>query len=340
MSAIHGREVRLAARPQGAPQPGDFRVATSETPKPGAGQILLKNHWISVDPMTRILIDAKPLGGAMPPYPLDAVIPGAAVGEVLESQNPDFKAGDYVEGRIGWREYAVSDGAGLRKVDPADGPLSHQLGVLGLPGFSAYVGFKVSGGIQPGQTVLISGAAGAVGSVAGPLAKLAGATVVGIASGPDKIRALTETLGFDRAVDRTAPDFDKQLADAVPNGADVYFDNVGGPLFLQVLKLMARQGRVIVCGLMAQYVDGGERPGPDRLADALEAIMGRSLTVKAFSNTNHPELRAPFLREVGGLLREGRLAAPEHISEGIESVPAAFSRLFTDSVVGKSVIRL
>jgi NADPH-dependent curcumin reductase len=340
MSSVKGREVRLASRPQGRPEPTHFEIALVETPTPASGQVLLKNRWVSVDPMIRILIDARPLGGTAPPLPIGTVIPGAAVAEVIASEHPDFKAGDIVEGRIGWREYALSDGTKLQRVDPHDGPISQALGVLGLPGFSAYVGLKINGEVKPGQTVVVSGAAGAVGSVAGPLIKLAGGTAVGIAAGEERCRALTETLGYDRAVDRLAPDFKARLAEALPSGAEFYFDNVGGPLFMQVVQHLNRGARVTICGLMAQYVDGGEHPGPDRLPDLLQAIMGRGLTIKAFSNQEHLDMREPFLREVGAMLRAGQLKVPEHVSEGIENIPVAFSRLFTDSVVGKSVVRL
>jgi NADPH-dependent curcumin reductase CurA len=340
MNSVTGREVRLAKRPNGAPRPTDFEVVTVETPAPSAGQVLLKTRWISVDPMIRIAIDANPLGGGVKPLPIGAAPPGPAVAEVIASAHPDYKVGDIVQGRLGWRDHLLSDGAGLQRVDPGMAPLSHFLGVLGLPGFSAYVGLKVCGELGPGQTVLVSGAAGAVGSLFGPLAKLTGADVVGIASGEARCRALTETLSYDRAVDRAAPDFEARLAAAVPSGVDLYFENVGGPMFDQVLPLLNLHGRVTICGLMAQYVDDGEHPGPDRLPGVLERMMARGLTLRAFRNGDFPQLREPFLAEVGALLREGKLAIPEHVTEGIENVPAAFCRLFSDTVVGKSVVRV
>ncbi|MDB5454019.1 MAG: Alcohol dehydrogenase zinc-binding domain protein [Caulobacteraceae bacterium] len=331
------REVRLAARPKGDPTPADFQIVAVETPTAGPGQVLLKTRWISVDPMILILIVEKPMGGAFPPLPVGTVIPGAAVSEVVVSNNADFAVGDVVEGRTGWREYAVSDGAGLRKVDPADGPVSSALGILGLPGFSAYAGLQVSGELGPGQTVLVSGAAGAVGTVFGPLAKQTGATLVGIASGPERCRALVAELGYDRAVDRLAADFPDQLAKAAPNGVDLYFDTVGGQLFDRVLPLMNRKGRVTICGLMAQYAEG---PAQETASVPLQAIMAKGLIVRAFSNTDYGHLQAPFRAEVGKLLREGVLKANQQVSHGIESVPEAFCRLFTDSIIGKSVVSL
>lgn len=323
------REIRLAAQPKGDPVVSDFDVATVETPTAGPGQILLKTRWISVDPMIRIFISATSFGG-IPILPLGAVIPGPAVAEVVTSDHPDFKPGDLVEGRIGWREYAVSDGAGLRKAD--GGP--QELGVLGLPGFSAYVGLQVCGELTADQTVLVSGAAGAVGSVFGPLAKQSGATLVGIASGPERCRALVETLGYDRAVDRTAADFPEALARALPNGADVYFDNVGGPLFDLVLPRMNRKGRVVICGLMAEYGAAEQA----RACVPLQAIMTGGLNIRAFSNIEHAHLRPAFEREVGEMIKAGRLPMPAQITHGIENVPLAFCRLFTDAVVGKSIV--
>lgn len=339
MDSVTGREIRLAGRPNGRPTPADFHIETVRTPQPAAGQVLLRSLWISVDPMTRIVIDAQPLGGALTPLPIGAVIPGAGVAEVIASAHPDFKVGELVEGRVGWRDYGLSDGKGLHRVDPDKGPVSAWLGALGLPGFSAYVGLKLSE-VRPGQVVLVSGAAGAVGSIAGPLAKLAGATVVGIAGGEARCRALTETLGYDRAVDRLAPDFEARLDAALPSGVDLYFDNVGGPLFAEILPRVNRLGRITICGLMAQYVEHGEHPGSDRLPGALETIMARGLTVQAFGSRDYEAMREDFVTEVGALLRSGRLAIPEHVTDGIENIPAAFSRLFSDSVVGKSIVRL
>lgn len=326
------REVRLAAQPKGDPVVTDFEVVTVETPTAGPGQILLKTRWISVDPMIRLFISKTSFGGAIPVLPIGAVIPGPAVAEVVTSDHPDFKPGQLVEGRIGWREYAVSDGTGLRSAE--GGP--QELGVLGLPGFSAYVGLHVVGELTADQTVLVSGAAGAVGSVFGPLAKLSGATLVGIASGAERCRALVETLGYDHAVDRTAPDFPDALARALPKGADVYFDNVGGPLFATVLPLINRKGRVVICGLMAEY---GE-PETQAASVPLQTIMTRGLNVRAFGNLDYGHLRPAFEREIGELVRSGKLPTPENIIHGLDQVPLAFCRLFSDAVVGKSVVSI
>jgi len=335
-----GREIRLARRPQGDPKITDFEVAeATPAPPPGAGQVQLKVRWISVDPMIRIFIDARPLGGAGNPLPIGSVVPGPALAEVIASEHPDFMVGDHVEGRIGWREFATVQPAGLRKVDPAHGALSAQLGVLGLPGFSAYVGLGLLGDLGPGKSLLISGAGGAVGSVAGPLAKLRGARTIGIAGGEARCRALVDELGYDVALDRRAADFPERLAEAAGAGFDAYFENVGGDIFDLALPHLRRGGQVVICGLMAQYGGGGEA-ATDRLPATLLTIMRQGLTVRAFSNTEHRGLLAPFHAEVGALLATGKLPSPEHVAEGFEATPDAFCRLFTHSVLGKSLVRV
>ncbi len=339
MTEIAGREVRLVARPKGDPKPSDFAVADTTAPAPARGQVQVRTRWISVDPMIRIFIDAEPLGGTIPPLPLGEFPRGPAVAEVTASEHPNFRPGDYVEGRIGWREVATLDGGMLRRVDPAAGPLSSFLGVLGLPGFSAYVGLTLIDGLGPGRTMLVSGAGGAVGSVVGPLARLDGVRTVGIAAGEARCRALVGQIGYDLALDRTAPDFADRLAAASEGGFDVFFDNIGGEMFSRILPLMRRGGQVLICGLMAQY-GGGGAASTDKLPGALQAIMGRGLTVRAFSNVEHLHLLDRFQTDVGKLLEAGRLPSLESVSEGIETVATAFCRLFTDSVLGKSLVRI
>ena len=251
------KQVVLRSRPDGPLKISDFAIESGPVPDVADGTFLVRNIFVSVDPMLRIFIDQKPLGNAaMPGLPIGSVIPGAAVGEVIESRHPDFKVGDAVEGRFGWQHYAVSKGQGVVHVPASLGGLENALGIGGLPGFTAYIGLNVAGGIKPGQTVLVSGAAGAVGSAVGALVKARGGRVVGIAGGEAKRDYLLDQVGYDAVADRHSPDFHAQLAEALPQGANVYFDNVGGPMLAEMMPYMAFGGLVLISGLMAQYQGG------------------------------------------------------------------------------------
>lgn len=334
------RRLLLRAYPSGPVAIEDFAVEAAPVPEADEGQFLVRNRWLSVDPMIRIFIDRAPMGGRMPPMPLGSLVPGAAVGEVVASRHPDYALGDWVEGRFGWQDFAVSDGSRVLRVDPALAPPQAALGILGLPGFSAYVGLAVAGAIPPGGSVLVSGAAGAVGSAVGALLGARGIGAVGIASGKGKRDYLLGTAGYQAVVDRTAPDFTDQLAAALPEGATLYFDNVGGPMMLDVLPHMSTQGTVLICGLMAQYGDMGEGQGPDRLPPFFSTVMAKGLTVRAFSNTSYPELRAPFVQEMVAIVRSNPALAQVQEVEGLEQTPAAFARLFTQGATGKVLVRL
>ncbi|HEX7741439.1 MAG TPA: NADP-dependent oxidoreductase [Sphingobium sp.] len=333
-----GRRVVLKNHPDGALRASDFAVEQGPVPTPGEGEFLVRNLIVSVDPMLRLFVDAAPLGGNLPPLPVGATIPGAAVGEVIASRHPDYRPGDLVEGRFGWQDYALSDGAGANRVDPAIGPAENALGIGGLPGFTAYVGLDVAQ-VQPGQTVLVSGAAGAVGSVVGPLVRARGARAVGIAGGAEKRRYLTDQAGYDAAVDRHAPDFLAQLKATLPDGADVYFDNVGGPMLLDLLPFLKRGALVLVCGLMAQY-QGKSDEGGDRLPALLEAIMSKRLRIQSFSQYGQDALRPAFHAQIADMLASGALAATTRVEQGLERLPEALAGLFTNSVSGKVVVRI
>ena len=332
------RRVVLRRYPTGALGPSDFEVESYESPALEDGQFRVRNIYVSVEPMLRITIDPAPLGGAFAPLPLGAVVPGPAVGEVVESRNPAFAVGQLVEGRFGWQDLAVSSGAGVIRVGPDVRPIVNALGAFGLPGFSAFVGLHRLGGLRPGQTVLISGAAGAVGSIAGALVRARGGRAVGIAGGQAKRAYLLDTVGYEAVADRSAADFVDQLKHALPNGADVYFDNVGGPLMATVAPLMARGGRILICGLMAQYQH--DESSVDHLPAVLEAVMSRGLTIEAFSNVGQDALRPEFEREMAELIRTGRLKPEVHVEEGLERLPAALCGLFENSRTGKVVVRI
>jgi NADPH-dependent curcumin reductase CurA len=333
------RAIRLAARPQGSPAATDFRIQVVDLPELVDGQVELALRWLSLDPLVRIRIDAAPLGGNIAPVPIGSTMVGPAVCEVTRSRNPAFAVGDLVEGRLPWQETSLSNGSGLKKIDPTIAAPSTALGVLGLPGFTAYVGLRLVPDVPSGGALLISGASGAVGSIVGQLGKQRGLRVVGLASSPKKRAYLVDELGFDVALDRNAPDLQQQLQAAAPGGFDIYFDNVGGELFPLALSAMKYAGQVLICGLMANYGGGG---GPkDRLPEALLAIMARSLTVKAYGSLFYQaSMDADFRREVGDLVKAGRLRLAEHVVQGFDAVPEAFCAVFRTSHVGKALVRI
>ena len=335
------QRVVLRRHPEGRLQESDFALETCDVPELAEGTFLVRNRFVSVDPMLRIFIDPKPLGSSMmPPMPLGTVIPGAAVGEIIESRHPDFTVGEIVEGRFGWQSHGLSNGQGVVRVTPALGSIEHALGIGGLPGFTAYIGLDTAGGVKPGQTILVSGAAGAVGSAVGALIKARGGRVVGIAGGADKARYLIETVGYDAVADRYAPDFHAQLAAALPNGANVYFDNVGGPLLAEVVPYLAMGGLVLISGLMAQYQ--GEQPGAttDNLPSVLFAVMGKGVRIQGFSQYGKDAMRPAFEAEIGRLIASGAFKPEIHIVDGIENLAKAQVDLFENSTTGKVVVRI
>jgi NADPH-dependent curcumin reductase CurA len=295
-------------------------------------------RYLSLDPYMRMRMDEhSPYAGSVG---VGETMHGQAVAEVLRSEHPDYAEGDTVLAPAGWASHAVSDGTGLRTLDPALAPVTTGLGVLGMPGFTAYAGLMVIGRPKPGETVVVSSASGPVGSVVGQLAKIAGCRAVGIAGGPDKCRYLVEELGFDAAVDHRAPDFAEQLAAACPDGVDVYFENVGGAVWEAVLPLFNRFARVALCGLIAQY-NGASQAEGDRLAETLRVVLTRNMTVRGFFNTEFVAQHYPeFLRVVSDGISAGRIKYREDVTEGLERAPEAFLRLLHGQNVGKALIKV
>ena len=333
--------VVLQSYPEGNLKPSDFAVEDCTVPDVADGSFLVRNSFVSVDPMLRIFIDKMPLGSSsMPSLPLGSVIPGAAVGEIIDSRHPDFKVGDTVEGRFGWQHYAISTGQGVVRVPASLGAIENALGIGGLPGFTAYIGLNVAGGVKEGQTVLVSGAAGAVGSAVGALVKARGGRVVGIAGGDDKKRYLLDVVGYDAVADRNAPDFNAQLAAALPNGVNVYFDNVGGPMMADVVPFMAYGGLILISGLMAQYQDPTAGSQTDNLPPVLFAVMGKGVRIQGFSQYGQDALRPAFEAEISELLASGAIQPEVHIVEGLENLPQAQVNLFEHSTTGKVVVRV
>lgn len=329
----------LAARPKGKPTPEDFRLETSPVPEPSEGEILLGILYLSLDPYMRgRMSDAKSYAK---PVEIGAVMEGGTVARVIKSRHPHYAEGDVVLSHSGWQSHAISDGTGLRKIDPGAAPLSTALGVLGMPGFTAYSGLLTIGQPKAGETVVVAAASGAVGSAVGQIAKIKGARAVGIAGGADKCAYLINELGFDAAVDHRAPDFAEQLAKACPDGIDVYFENVGGAVWDAVFPLLNTFARIPVCGLIAQYNAGGKPPeGPDKLPMTLRDVLTKSLLIRGFIQREFVDQRETFLKEASGWIKDGKLKYKEDIVSRLENAPEAFIGLLEGKNFGKLVIKV
>lgn len=336
------KQIVLASYAKGNPRPSDFRVEEAAIPEPGAGEILLRTLWLALDPLIRLALDEKRLSGAVHQQ-IGEVMFGPTVSQVIASNHPDYTVGDIVEDRTGWREYAVVDPAKAgyrgppRKVDPSLAPVSTALGALGMPGQTAHSGMIDILKIKEGDTVVISAAAGMVGSLAGQIAKIHGARVVGIAGGPEKGKALLD-LGFDATADYKAPDFSAQLKVAAPDGIDAYFDNTGGDVTLEVFNHLKRGARMAMCGYIAYYGVGMEGPGPDHLPALYRTIMATGLEIKGFAGF----MAGPkALEDIARWAKEGKLTFPEVVVEGLDAAPEAFASVFGgNSFVGKLLVKV
>ncbi|ACL60042.1 NADP-dependent oxidoreductase [Methylobacterium nodulans] len=332
------RRIVLASRPHGEPTPAHFRLERSAMPVARDGEVLLRNRYLSLDPYMRGRMSAAK--SYAKPVEINEVMVGGTVAEVVASHHPDFVVGDTVLAYGGWQDFAVSNGQGLRKLDPSVAPVTTALGVLGMPGMTAYTGLLTIGAPKPGETVVVAAATGPVGSLVGQIAKLKGARIVGIAGGPDKCRYLIEELGFDAAVDHRGDDLPTALAEACPKGIDVYFENVGGAVFDAVLPLLNDFARIPVCGLVANYNMTELPPGPDRVPALMRAILSKRLTFRGFIVWDFAEQEQAFLRDVAGWLREGRIRYREDLVEGLEQAPEAFIGLLKGRNFGKLVVKL
>jgi NADPH-dependent curcumin reductase CurA len=339
MTEAKARQIVLAARPRGKPQLTDFRLEETAIPTPGAGQVLLRVQYLSLDPYMRSRMDDRK--SYAKPVLLGGVMAGEAVATVITSQHPGYSVGDIVLAQTGWRTHALSDRADLRKLDPAVAPVTTGLGVLGMPGFTAYGGLRVIGKPAPGETVVVAAASGPVGSLVGQLAKLAGARAVGIAGGPEKCAYVKDELRFDAAIDHRDPDFVARLTAACPDGIDVYFENVGGAIWQAVLPLLNKFARVPVSGLIAQYNGVGKGDGTDRLAATMREILSKSLTVRGFINYDFAAEHFPtFLREVGAGIADGGIRYREDFVDGLEKAPEAFIGMLEGRNFGKLIVRV
>ena len=322
----------LASRPAGEPVSANFRLVETPLPEIGPGEVLVRNQYMSLDPYMRGRMDDGK--SYAQPQPLDQVMQGGTVGEVLASQDPDFKPGDTVVASLGWQQYGKASGKTLRKVDASRIPLSAYLGVVGMPGVTAWVGLNMIIDPKPGETVVVSAASGAVGAVVGQLAKAKGCRAVGIAGGLDKCRVVVEEFGFDACVDYKAGNLYADLKAATPNGIDGNFENVGGPVMDAVLSRMNAFGRMAVCGLISGY-SGQAQP-----VNQFRALLVSRLKVQGFIVSEHINLWPQALAELGTAVASGSMKYRETVAQGIESAPEAFIGLLKGRNFGKQVVKL
>ncbi|VXC69026.1 NADP-dependent oxidoreductase [Massilia sp. 9I] len=339
MTQAPNQRVLLASRPEGLPRPENFRIVQEPVPVPLDGQLLLEVLYLSLDPYMRGRMDDAKSYAA--PVAIGAVMEGGTVARVIASRHADYAVGEIVLSHSGWQRYALSDGENLRKLDPGAAPPSTALGVLGMPGFTAWAGLLQIGRPKPGETVVVAAASGAVGSAVGQIARIQGARAVGIAGGPDKCAFVRDELGFDAVIDHRAPGFAQQLAAACPDGIDVYFENVGGKVWDAVFPLLNDFARVPVCGLIAQYNALPQaEPGVDRLALVMRDVLKKSLSIRGFIQREFAGLRPAFLQEAQGWIADGSLRYREDIVDGLEQAPAAFIDLLQGRNFGKLIVRI
>jgi NADPH-dependent curcumin reductase CurA len=333
---MKSREIRLRRLPHGLPGEADFEIAEVELAPPAAGELLVRNLWLTVDPYMRGRMTGK--DSYIPAFRIGQALEGGAIGRVVASGgHPRFQTGDLVRSGLGWREAFRSDGKGLEKINASLGPAEAFLGALGMPGLTAYGGLLLHGRPKAGETVFVSGAAGAVGSIVCQIAKIKGCRVVASAGSPAKIKWLRETAKVDAAIDyRATPDLDAALAKACPDGIDVYFDNVGGSHLEAALGRMRQNGRIVLCGAISRYNDDRPAAGPNNLFLA----VARRLTLQGFIVTDHWNLMPQFLAEMDGWIAEGQMRWEETIVDGLAAMPEAFIGLFRGDNLGKMLVRL
>ena len=335
------RRIALAARPDGSPKPSDFRLEEAVLPDPGPGEMLLRTIYMSLDPYMRGRMDDAKSYAA--PVPIGGTMEGECVAEVMESNIAGYAAGDIVLARNGWASHGISDGTGVRKIDPGIAPISTALGVLGMPGHTAWVGLNDIGAAKSGETIVVSAATGAVGSLVGQLAKAKGLRVIGVAGGPDKCRYAVDTLGFDACLDhRAAADaraLGEEIKAAAPDGVDIYYENVGGKTLEAVLHCMNTWGRIVVCGMIAWYSGQG-------VAEAMPApavwrnILTRRLRVQGLIIFDHYDRLPAFLDEVAPMVSAGKIQFRETIAEGLDAAPDAFMGLLQGDNFGKQLVKV
>jgi NADPH-dependent curcumin reductase CurA len=327
------REIRLVARPRGFPDEDLFEVAETPIPDPAEGQVLIRNAFFSVDPYMRPRMND--VRSYVAPFTLGEAMTGGAVGRIAASRNSRYAEGDWVLHQLGWREWALSDGATLRRLDPGAAPVSTSLGVLGMPGFTAWYGIFALGRPQEGETVLVSGAAGAVGSAAGQMAAIAGCRVIGSAGSEEKLAWLRE-LGFDHVFNYREQSPREAIAELAPDGIDIYFDNVGGDHLEAAIGALRTHGRVVACGSISRYNDAEPTPGPRNMF----MVVTKRIRIEGFIITDHFDRFGEFAREATEWVRDGRLRYRETVVDGIENAPKAFLGLLRGENIGKMLVQV
>jgi len=335
MTEATNKQIRLASRPSGWVTEDNFTLTEEALPEVGDGQLLVRNIFMSVDPYMRgRMNDVK---SYVPPFQIGEVLQAGVVGQVVASRHADYAEGDYVTGMLGWENYTLSDGAQLRNIEAGGVPLSYHLGILGMPGLTAYAGLFKIAELQPEDSVFVSAASGAVGSVVGQLAKIHGCRVAGCAGSDDKVAFLTDELGFDAAFNyKECESIARSVAEVCPEGIDVDFENVGGEIFEAVLWNMRDFGRVALCGMISNYNDEKLQPGPR----GMTVIIGRRLRIQGFIVTDHVDVSGEYAAKVSGWLAEGKLQYRETIAQGIENAPAAFISMLKGGNTGKQIVAL
>jgi hypothetical protein len=331
---MKSRQVLLASRPAGAPTPSNFRLVEVEVPEPGPGQILVRNIYMSVDPYMRGRMNEKQTYAQA--WQVGQPADGRAVGEVVTSRNPSIPAGALVVSNLGWREHFVSTGEGVLAIDPKMAPPSAFLGVLGVPGFTGWYGLKEIGKPKAGETLVVSGAAGATESHVVQMGKILGCRVVGTAGTDDKCLWLTKELGADAAINYRSGTLDAAIMGACPKGVDVYFENVGGAILDAVLGLVNPFARIAVCGMISQYNLETPAPGPGNIRN----VIGNRVLIQGFIISDHMNRYPEFIAEVGGWLKAGRIKYQETVVEGLDRAVNAFLGLFSGENTGKMIVRL
>jgi NADPH-dependent curcumin reductase CurA len=326
------KKIVLASRPQGQVSPDNFRLEEAPVPSLSDGQILIRNHYLSLDPYMRMRMEDMKSYAA--PQEIGAVMVGGTVGEVVESKNPKFAVGDKVVGMMGWAEMGVSDGVGLRRVKDGPIPLSAYLGSVGMPGMTAWYGLTQIMQPKAGETIVVSAASGAVGSVVGQLARERGCRAVGIAGGPEKCAYVVNELGFDACIDYKAGNLQADLKAATPDGIDAIFENVGGEIFDACVARMNPFGRIALCGLIAGY------DGEPMVLNNLRTMLTMRLSMRGFIVSEHPEFWPQGLQELGELVASGKLKFRESVAEGLAAAPEAFIGLLKGRNFGKQLVRL
>ena len=335
--SVTSTQIELAARPVGDPKHGDFKIVKVDLPEIKEGEMLCRIIYQSLDPYMRgRMDDAKSYAV---PVAIGSVMESGCVAEVMESKNARFQAGDIVNGRFGWRTHIISDGAGVRKVNKDIAPISTSIGILGMPGMTAYVGLLDIGEPKEGETVVVSAASGAVGAVVGQIAKIKGCRVIGVAGSKEKCEYVRDELGFDECISHYNEDLPMQLSDVCPNGVDVYFENVGGKVFEAVLPLLNSFARIPLCGLISRYSHVGEFPGPNLLPTLTRSILTNRLKIQGYIITERWSRFPEFEKDVGARIDSGQLKYKEDFMDGIEQAPEAFMGLLKGKNFGKLIVR-